>query len=685
MLALPIDRTTSISELGEGLAEIAEELRALNGGVALLCRSAAGESVVPKLASDLFELTRILPVDLIEIGFDGGIVAACNEALRRAREARTGIFLLQAGARLTAGSLSEMRDVADTDPMIGFVGAPTNSGAITGAPLQHAHAFGSAVEARRAYDHIHPYLPRVSYVAAASGPCLYIKPSMLLEFGDLDPSYSTLSAAQDEFMMRCNLRGYRAALANRAYVHQASDARDDAAHTDDRARDYRRLGKAHPHFHRAMLRTLDSTEFKAKRLLAGLAPDSHGRRRILFESSQLGAFFNGTFAVTVKLVTRFVEQFSSRYECWISCNAEAFRFHGLDRVSGLRYAGDLAQAGLHGPYLAALRLAQPFSLPDLIHLGSLAPLSGFLMLDTIAMDCQNLDVHDLRMVWDHMAHTVSMVGYISQFTADQLNRRVAIPDSVAQATILLSTDPAEYVTPAEEPKGSDYLLLVGNEYSHKHLRETIDLFRSRPNRPPLVVLGLKLHGEPGITSYASGDLDDDFVERLYRNAIAIVFPTHYEGFGMPVIHALGYRKAVFARAISVLQEIRNRAPGGSNIHLFASTQEIVDAALADTSWQDDAAESVDVQTWANAARQIESLISQSQSKLSYVNLHERMLAVCACEAMHDPSLLRLARRKLVESYLIRGVHAWLSFTPGSRPHRTARRVTQAVADLMRDD
>ena len=268
--------------------------------------------------------------------------------------------------------------------------------------------------------------------------------------------------------------------------------------------DYQRLAKAHPHFHRAVLRTLASAEFKAKHILAGLAPDSCGRHRILFESSQLGCFFNGTFVVTRKLLESFVEQFSDRYECWISCRADAFQFHGLDRISGLHHAGEMAQAGEHGPYLATIRLAQPFSLPDVIHLASLAPLSGFLMLDTIAMDCQNLDVHDLRMVWDHMARTVSMVGYISQFTADQVNRRVAIPDSVVQATILLSTDPAEYVTHTEEPKGSDHLLLVGNEHTHKHLRETIDLFRSRSNRPPLVVLGLKIDDEPGINSYASG-------------------------------------------------------------------------------------------------------------------------------------------------------------------------------------
>lgn len=712
MLVLAIDPGTSIAPLEENLVEIADELRALNGQVLLVRRLATDSPMAGDLDSELFELTQILPVKLIEAALHRGIVAAYNEALHYARDAKAGVFLLQAGARLAAGSLSEIRAAANTDPMIGFVSAPTNLGEIAAAPLSSERVEGSALEAQDAYNHIHPYLPRISYVAPASGPCLYIKASMLLEFGDFDVSYATSRPAQDEFMTRCNLRGYRTVLANRAYVHLRHQPGNELAASRDLRRDYQRLAEAYPEVHRAIRRTLDSAEFKAKRLLAGLAPDSHGRRRVLFESSHLGCFFNGTFTVTRRVVTSFVEQFSSRYECWISCSAEALRFHGLDRIGGLHYAGELSQASQKGPYLAAMRLAQPFSLPDLVNLGSLAPLSGFLMLDTIAMDCQNLDEQDLQTVWSHMVRTVSMVGYISQFTGDQVKRRFVIPDTVAQATILLSTDPRDYVpvTDTDEPERSDHLLVVGNHYSHKHLRETIDLFRCRPTRPRLIVLGLKTDDEAGIIGYASGELDDAFVEELYRNAIAIVFPSHYEGFGLPVMHALGYRKPVFARAIPALEEIRHRAPGGSNVHLFESTEEIVDAALAGATWQADSPEPVDVQTWAEAARNVEALIRQAESKLSYRALQERVLEVTACQALVQtqsarpeaaptpaavvtpaaapeprylqPSLLARVRRAVTESYLVRGARAWVSFKPGSRPHRMARGAARAAADAI---
>jgi glycosyltransferase involved in cell wall biosynthesis len=360
---------------------------------------------------------------------------------------------------------------------------------------------------------------------------------------------------------------------------------------------------------------------------------------VLFESSHLDCFFNGTFTVTSNLVTHFVEQFSSRYECWISCNADALRFHGLDRINGLYYAGDNLQASAKGPYFAALRLAQPFSLLQLLQVSPLAPLSGFLMLDTIAMDCQNLDDYDLRTVWSRMARTVGMVGYISQYTADQMNRRFCIPDSVAQATILLSTNPVEYVpdtkAPSIAPSTADYLLLVGNHYSHKHLRETIDIFRARRNWPALKVLGLKIENEEGISGLASGDLDQATVNNLYRDSRAIVFPSHYEGFGLPVMQALGHKKPVFARAIPVLEEIQRRAPGGANLHLFGSTEEIVHAALVGATWQEHCADPIDMQTWAKAACEVEALMRQAESKLSHRALHERVLEMSACEEVQS--------------------------------------------------
>ena len=71
-----------------------------------------------------------------------------------------------------------------------------------------------------------------------------------------------------------------------------------------------------------------------------------------------------------------------------------------------------------------------------------------------------------------------------------------------------------------------------------------------------MLLGLGIENEEGITGYPSGSLDDSFVESLYRNANVVVFPSHYEGFGLPVMHALGYKKPVVARAIPAFSGIR---------------------------------------------------------------------------------------------------------------------------------
>jgi hypothetical protein len=176
------------------------------------------------------------------------------------------------------------------------------------------------------------------------------------------------------------------------------------------------------------------------------------------------------------------------------------------------------------------------------------------------------------------------------------------------------------------------------------------------------------------------------------------------------MHALGYKKPVFARAIPVFEEIRRRAPGGSNVYLFESTEEIVDAAVAGAAWQTDSIEPADVQTWADAARNVEALVRQAENKLSFGALQEHVLEVTACEALLQaqsarpqtaltppaavaggtaldprhlqPSLLARAERVVTESYFVRGARAWVAFAPGSRPHRVARRTLRVVADAI---
>ena len=52
-----------------------------------------------------------------------------------------------------------------------------------------------------------------------------------------------------------------------------------------------------------------------------------------------------------------------------------------------------------------------------------------------------------------------------------------------------------------------------------------------------------------------GFVSDDELRNLYANSAAVIFPSVYEGFGLPVLEALNYKTPVLTTKGSVMEEI----------------------------------------------------------------------------------------------------------------------------------
>ena len=110
-------------------------------------------------------------------------------------------------------------------------------------------------------------------------------------------------------------------------------------------------------------------------------------------------------------------------------------------------------------------------------------------------------------------------------------------------------------------KEKKFFFYCGNNRPHKNIDFIIDVFANNLNLPPLVLAG---KGHKNFRNViATGIITDEELRALYKSAIAFVFPSKCEGFGLPILEAIRSETLVVASNIPAFMEFKTR-----NIYFF---------------------------------------------------------------------------------------------------------------------
>ncbi|OGV63977.1 MAG: hypothetical protein A2283_11935 [Lentisphaerae bacterium RIFOXYA12_FULL_48_11] len=157
---------------------------------------------------------------------------------------------------------------------------------------------------------------------------------------------------------------------------------------------------------------------------------------------------------------------------------------------------------------------------------------------------------------------------ISRFVAEEIMSLLGVPASRLDVVYLGSdfndTGNAEESSPEGMDIQGEFFLFVGSLEPGKNLnllRQVYELASARNvHLPPLIVVGARWAGVsnegkvPGNWIYL-GHQPDAVLRYLYRRAIALVFPSKYEGFGLPVLEAMSMGCPVICSKVASLPEV----------------------------------------------------------------------------------------------------------------------------------
>ncbi|RMG80483.1 MAG: glycosyltransferase family 1 protein, partial [Chloroflexi bacterium] len=199
-------------------------------------------------------------------------------------------------------------------------------------------------------------------------------------------------------------------------------------------------------------------------------------------------------------------------------------------------------------------------------------------------------IHDLGYKYFPQAHTRKQRLYLDLTTAYSARRaHVVFADSIATAKDLqqhygISREKIHVVYPGVEPPTiSDfgavkkryklperYFLFIGTLQPRKNIQRLVQAYRLWQQSNPSEDIGLVLAGGKGwlydeqwiegVTNvHLIGYVDEVDKGALYQNAVALVFPSLYEGFGFPAVEAMHCGTPVLASNTSSLPELVGEA------------------------------------------------------------------------------------------------------------------------------
>lgn len=546
-----------------------------------------------------------------------GFVKTCNRAVYELDETDNEILLLNSDTIVTANFLEELIDTMYINEKHGVVCPRSNNASILTIPFNCLGDKNITIDkSYSCYLKIRDLLPKYSVIPTGVGFCMLIRRNLISNYGLFDELYSPGYNEENDFSMRINRYGYSSVMANYSYVfHCESKSFSKEQKAELNKLNLQKLLNRYPYY-LDLVSKYSNYQINPIEYFAEFIDDSFfKKKRILFSLLDLQPVHNGSAEYGLNMLKYFVANFSDKYEIDILTNPSADKYHEISK----KYANVFFESNLTKHYHLAILPSQFFDINHLLLLNRVSLKIMFSLLDIIALRCgylssQSLFLENLSvMALMYVDGIVSISDYTKKDTLSYFSEKVIgeYGNKIRVIPLGLNSKEVSVKTEGKNMPFKKYVLIVGNQhFDHKSVRETITQLLKTDIK--FCVIGCKdyIQNDKYI-GYPSGNLSDEHVDELFRCSDLLVFPSVYEGFGLPILKGLKLSKKIVLLDSEVNHEIASMY--GKDNFIFYKKNNDLEKAIR-FGIKKEFVKMVDIKTWKEVALETEKFVEEIINK-----------------------------------------------------------------------
>ncbi|MGD0338017.1 MAG: glycosyltransferase [Bacteroidota bacterium] len=565
-----------------------------------------------------------------------GFIRTCNKAVFELDKSSNDILLLNANTEVTKGFLEEMMYCLHEFEKNAVCSPRSNNATIMTIPPFYSDRRNNFSKVSfSCWKSLRHSFRRYEVVPTAAGFCMLIKRRMIDNFGFFDEHCECDHNADNDFCARINRYGYSSIRANRAFVYHYAEQSSGNKEKDSEKRESQALIKRYPEY-KSALENYCEWGRNAIDHFSDILGECYPRKRIYYDLTRLQPVYNGANEQAIHILLEAYPILSKKCDVTIVINKYTDDFLGLsNHIPAVSYPDSLS-ADMH--YDLAFVPHQIYEYEQLFYLNRIALRIAVNILDVILLRSNYLHDIYLENLYRHVVKWTDGILSISRSSMRDIDnyygkeiirryKRSAHPVLISKADRRSDvwTDKSALIP-------ENFILIIGNKFYHKAVSRALEEIDS--SYPVIVIGDIPTKDIPGnVQVYRSGYLSNEFIESLYSRCKVLLFPSQYEGFGLPVLNAITYGKPVILFRSSVFREMYTKFDHKNAFHFIDRFSEIPPLLRSIYSSKNSSASFYPLsRTWAHVGREtaevFEKILSQ---RVDPAKLEERFFELKSLE------------------------------------------------------